>query len=191
MNSKYDNNFKAFALEVGADKQAKRLRKYAYKLKDSELVLTTMCDIKNDKLLDCGLRLVESAYKKKVRITEKIDALVKEGNAVFITLTFTNTILNKTSVLTRRRYVSRYLRQQSKFYVANVDFSPKKHREHYHAVVANTCDLSQWRYGFTYAERVRCQDGNTERVSRYVAKLTNHALKVKQLTTRMIYSRDI
>ena len=207
--SKYNNDFKQRVIESGVLKLYKDKKKENYKSSfawcesedtqhTGELIFTAVNDnyfqwmlyCKEHQELDCAMRLANSEGRKWRRVYEKINELVATGRAVFITLTFTDNVLSKTSALTRRRYVARYLKQFSNVYVANIDFSPVKHREHYHCVIDNRVDMSKWSYGFVYAEQVRTQDYNAKRVSKYVAKLSNHALKVKALSTRLIYSRD-
>lgn len=138
---------------------------------------------------DCALRMIESKHNKVKKIREKVKELVETGKAVFVTLTFTDEVLSNTSAITRRRYVARYLKSQSDIYVANIDFSPKE-REHYHAIIGCRCDMSPWtKYGFIFVEQIRNQDKDLKRTSNYIAKLTNHAIKVD--ATRLIYSRNI
>lgn len=190
--SKYNNDFKSDVIYYGTyDFVKSKKRDIYHNSEDTQNLLFWMSYLRNNNATDCALRLLESDYRKSKKIKDKIHELVKSGHAIFLTLTFTDDVLLKTSRLTRRKYVARYLKQQSDIYVANIDFSPEKDREHYHAVVCSRCDLSAWSYGFAYAEQVRAHDGNSERVARYVAKLTNHALKVKQLNNRLIYSRNV
>lgn len=189
--SKYSNEQKSDCIYYGYIEYVKHQKKDAYKSGDSEKVLLTMSYLKREGMTDCALRLVQSEYRKYNLLRSKIAKLVASGQAVFITLTFRDDVMKSTSSATRRRYVARYLKEQSTFYVANIDFSPQKNREHYHAVVSNRCDFEKWPYGFVFAEQVRVHDFDCNRVARYVAKLTNHALKVKQVATRLIYSRDI
>lgn len=147
---------------------------------------------KVDDFLDCSLLMKESRRRKTKRVREKIEDLVINHNAVFITLTFNDDILGTTTEKTRRRYVSRYLKDNCSCYVANIDYGSGKGREHYHAVVSNDIDFNWWtsHCGFIYAERVKPREDSKERVSRYITKLTNHALKVSDITPRLIYSRD-
>lgn len=187
-SSKYSNEFKAFCIDNGILDIVRNNDKRIYKMNDLS-VLSQWLDMKShNKELDCSSRLIESKYRKYARARKKIESLVLSGKAVFITLTFTNDVLNNTSSLTRRRYVARYLKEQCAFYLANIDYSPKKEREHYHAVVSDRVDMSKWSYGFVYCESVRAHDMCAKRVARYVAKLTSHAFKVD--ATRLIYSRS-
>lgn len=191
-SSRYSNEQKSNCIYYGYIDYVKQEKQRAFSCGNGEEFLKVISYLKRDNTMtDCALRLIDSEQRKYKKLRDKIDKLVSSGQAIFITLTFTDEILTKTSALTRRRYVARYLKQQSPFYVANIDFSPDKNREHYHAVVSSRCDLSQWVYGFTFAEQVRVHDFDRNRVARYVAKLTNHALKVKQVSQRLIYSRDV
>lgn len=203
MKSKYDNDYKAKVLELGIDKKVRDIKKKCYKMSKFYYVDEETGQIdkvsplwqewfnvnKHNPKFDCALRLEKSKYNKAKKIRDKISQLVKESNAVFITLTFTDEVLSKTSPTTRRKYVARYLKEVSPIYVANVDYSPEKNREHYHAITINRADFSKWKYGFVYAEQVRNHDHDVMRTSKYIAKLTSHALKTSP-TTRLIYSRD-
>lgn len=155
-------------------------------------------------LIDCALRLNESRYRRAKRVRDKISDLVLNDDAVFITLTFNDDTFNKTDALKRRRLVQRYLKCNCSKYVANVDFGGDKEyidfkgnirkatkREHYHALVSNDVVFDAWRkYGAINVERVRPTDDSPKRLSKYITKLTNHALKVEGLQPRLIYSRD-
>lgn len=194
MGSKYSNEEKSNCIYYGYIDYVKRIRKEAYHSKDIENILLVNGYLQREPMTDCAIRLINSERKKYKKVKHKISNIVKQGNAVFITLTFTDDVLSKTSALTRRKYVARYLKEQSPYYVANIDFgvdTTYTQREHYHAVVCNRCDFSKWSYGFVFAEQVRTHDNDAKRVSRYVAKLTNHALKVKTVSSRLIYSRDV
>lgn len=136
---------------------------------------------------DCACLMIRSKQAKARKVKEKITNIVMNHNAVFLTLTFTDEVLVKTSEKTRRKYVSRYLKECSDEYVGNIDFSPEIGREHYHAVVSKRVDTSKWVYGFAKAEQIRAHDRDLCRLSKYITKLTAHALKVD--ATRLIYSR--
>lgn len=201
--AKYSNDFKGEVIEKGLLKEIVQTKKRLYhdnkhKEIDEETgvvyCVVDNCDwfnyvieCKQDKERDCALLLLESKKKKVQRIKKKINDLVLSDNAVFITLTFRDDVFEKTSAETRRRYVSRYLKSQGCEYVANIDFSPDISREHYHAVINTRVDLNAWKYGFSYAEKMRCRNSDLARVSKYISKLTMHALKVN--ATRLIYSR--
>lgn len=187
-SSKYSNELKVYCLDNGLVDLVRDTRKEVYKSNDLETFCLWLDKVNNNSALDCSMRLLESKYRKYTRAREHIERLVLDGNAIFITLTFRDEVLKTTSANTRRRYVARFLKEQCDYYVANIDYSPTKQREHYHAVVSNRIDMSKWSYGFVWCEQVRAHDFCAKRVARYVAKLTSHAFKVN--ATRLIYSRS-
>lgn len=134
--------------------------------------------------------LNHSRYKRKQRIKSKIEKLVLQGSSTFITLTFTDNVLDKTTEQTRRKYVSRYCKLNSDFYVGNIDYGDKTHREHYHAVL-RVGNYSSWNYGFMKTKQIRSKSKDLNKVSKYVAKLTNHAIKKSGELKRIIYSKNI
>lgn len=158
-----------------------------------------------------GLNLLRSKWCRNSRIYKHIERCILSRNAVFLTLTFTDDVLEKTTPETRRRYVARALKEQCFEYVANVDYGnagkTKTYkdknglervntcREHYHAIVAlpegskGFC-MDKWKelYGFAFAERIPVKD--FRKVSRYVGKLSLHAIKKNgHKPPRLIYSR--
>lgn len=206
MRSKYSNEFKRKVLENRLDRQVARDKRLSYKESfrwleineygEMDFVMINniygefMKECKKKPELDCALRLNESKYRKAKRVRSKIEDLVLTGQAIFITLTFTDSTLAKTTEITRRRYVARYLKENCSNYVANIDYGGKKGREHYHALVSNDIDLTKWhKLGAIQVERVKTSDTDAKRVALYVSKLTNHALKLHEVAPRLIYSR--
>lgn len=201
--SKYDNTTKSVVLDSKLLSEITAIKKELYynnlvSFPDYEtgvVIETTLntdwCDyvykIRANDLYDCAFLLLQSKKKKAQKVRDKIAELVLNNNAIFLTLTFRDDVLESTSPETRRRYVARFLKSVSGQYAANIDFSPDLEREHYHAVITKRIDLNTWRYGFAYAEKVRCHNNDLTRVSKYITKLTNHALKIN--ATRLIYSR--
>lgn len=137
-------------------------------------------------------RMSISNYKREKRVTEKTKDIVLAGACVFLTLTFTDETLNKTTPETRRRYVSRFLKSQADTYVANIDFGGRNGREHYHALIyAPRINFAKWhKYGAIKGEKVRTKPEDLKRTSKYVVKLTRHALKKTGKGCRLIYSKN-
>lgn len=205
-SSKYDNDFKSFVLSQGLHRKTKQIHKHLCFTNNEVRIFTDYGEILDNRKMsnyqimstlkalptfDCAFRLNDSEYKKAKRVQKKINDLVISKNAIFLTLTFNDKVLSSTSFQTRRKYVARFLKSNCERYVANVDFGSKNGREHYHAVVDTDINLAYWhRYGAINAERVRNTNDDVKRVSKYVAKLTNHALKNKQEQVRLIYSRN-
>lgn len=204
--SKYNNDFKYEVIKNGHLSEVLKTKKKLYydskyQVLDNELgIFNTHFDSSawleyyfrniNDAFFDCSIRLLDSKSRKFTRARKKIERIInKYEEPVFITLTFTNDVLKETSSQTRRRYVARYLKEYCNEYVANIDFSPKKNREHYHAVISSRVDLNKWSYGFVWCEKIhRCNDAS-KLLSHYINKLTAHAFKID--ATRLIYSRDL
>lgn len=207
-SSKYTNEYKQEVLNNGVYKNFCKIRLQEY-LKsidkfidddDGTIETRVVNGLYHDFLeyskeyapFDCCLRLQNSRKRKTKKVKQKITNLVQSEKAIFITLTFTDKVLSKTTPETRRRYVARYLKANAKNYAANVDYGGLNGREHYHAVVDNELDLSKWhKYGAIKVERVHTTENDLTRVAKYITKLTNHALKVKGENVRLIYSRTV
>ena len=144
-----------------------------------------------------ALKINQANYKRQKTLKERIEKIIKTSkNTYFITLTFTDNVLESTSEKTRRRYITRYLKQFD-VYVANVDYGSKNDREHYHAVVGTSKDIKEinqyWtkKYGFVKNEKVRInRKDNGIKLAKYVSKLSNHAIKNTNKRNVIIYSRN-
>ncbi len=130
-------------------------------------------------------------YKRVARLKERIKEAVESGKAWFITITFDPETLEHTNEKTRRVYVSRWLKTLSPFYVANIDYGETTGREHYHAVItSDQRPPKSWTYGFVDILKVKTTETDTKRISKYISKLTNHAIKHTTKGKRIIYSRQ-
>lgn len=142
--------------------------------------------------LEC-LKINKASYERTNRLKKRISDMLLNGDCLFITLTFNDETLSTTTPKNRRVFVSRYLKQFNCKYVANIDFGSKNHREHYHAVInASTIDFKSWRkYGNINVERVRNKDIEKDmtKLSKYICKLSNHAIKETTKRSSLIYSR--
>ena len=146
----------------------------------------------SDILFKEAQKINKASYNRRLRLAVRIKDILKNNDAYFLTLTFTDKVLSSTSEETRRRYVSRFLKTISHSYVANIDYGKKNQREHYHAVVKfdTTPDMTVWnnKYGFTCCEKVRKTSDNKQ-LAKYICKLTNHAIKETTRANYCIYSR--
>lgn len=134
----------------------------------------------------------QASYKRVARLKERIREAVESGSAWFITITFNNDTLVNTNEKTRRVYVSRWLKSLSPFYVANIDYGAKNSREHYHAIItSDKRPPKSWSYGFVDILKVATTENDTKRISKYISKLTNHAIKHTTKSKRIIYSRKV
>lgn len=136
-------------------------------------------------------RLNHSRYQRIRRLKNFIFGLISNYECVFLTFTFNDNSLNNQTAETRKTYVTRYLKQYDAPYVANIDFGKQNGREHYHAVVGcNKLDYKSWKGGIINGERVRDTKKSSEKLAKYVAKLTNHAIKETAKRSSLIYSRS-
>lgn len=137
-------------------------------------------------------RRINNAYfARKKRLKDRVMDLIHKGTCIFATLTFTDEVMASTKLETRRKYVQRYLKSISDYYVANIDYGVDDnytHREHYHALICVDYISDKWDYGYTWFEKVRSHS-NPKKISKYIAKLTNHAIKDSTKRQCYIYSR--
>lgn len=136
--------------------------------------------------------LNKSNYKRTSRLRSRITSMVLSGYAQFLTLTFTDDVLSQTTENTRRVYVARWCKTYGYDYVANIDFGPKTDREHYHAVIlVNDPKIAlKWPYGFFSARQCGSSESDLAKLSKYISKLTYHAIKGTTRGVRIIYAKD-
>lgn len=134
-------------------------------------------------------KINHAQYQRVCRLKKKIAEMLTFGNCIFLTFTFTDEILNSTNANTRRQKVRRFLSSYNCPYVANIDFGKKKGREHYHALIqADKVDYSKFRYGALNGQKV-ASTNDFVKLAKYIAKLTNHAIKDTCKGSRMIYNK--
>lgn len=148
-----------------------------------------------DKELKECFKINHAEYERTKRLKNRVGDMLRSGPCLFLTFTFTNTSLNETTSLTRRRAVTKFLKQYNCKFVANIDFGndeTKTMREHYHALI--NCDYvnsKSWKYGALNFERVRNKNIENDKIklSKYISKLSNHAIKETTKRSSLIYSR--
>lgn len=135
-------------------------------------------------------RISHAHCKRVIHIRKRITDMVLNSDCVFLTFTFTDDKMLSTSSETRKDKVKRFLISLECPYVANIDFGKKNHREHYHALVAiDKVNYRLWRYGALNGIKIRNNTEDMERLSRYIAKLTNHAIKETTKRSVIMFSR--
>ena len=143
------------------------------------------------KLIKEGRKINQASYRRSNRLKDRITGYMRTGQCIFVTLTFTDEVLNNTSESTRRQYVSRYLKSISNCYVANIDYGVDDrytHREHYHAVIMIDYINVRWKYGFSWFEKIH-KTSSEKKLAKYITKLCNHAIKESTKRCCYIYSR--
>ena len=196
-----DYAFKSNVLKSGLCKQVNKLDKQRYKNAIEGIITDYDLDSRYfDLVLEYGSKAVEEAqkinhstYERVKRLKNRVKTMLLNGSCIFVTLTFTDDVLRDTTDKQRRVAVSRYLKSYQAMYLANIDFGGKNNREHYHALI--NCDrlnFEGWRkYGAIDFERVRLRDIENDhvKISRYISKLSNHAIKETTKRSVLIYSR--
>lgn len=146
-------------------------------------------------------RLYNAKRSRSSRLKNRISSNFNLGFAYFVTLTFNDDCLSNTSASSRRQFVSRFLSSLDCMFWANLDYGGQFGREHYHAVVilndSVNCDskspdyfFSGWnKRGFSSAYLIPDNDLDQDKISRYISKCSNHALKETALRSNLIYSR--
>lgn len=145
-------------------------------------------------------KINKAEYERTKRLKKRVARMLLGGPCVFLTLTFTDNTLAETTQKQRRVAVCRLLKQLNCVYIANIDYGADKTktmREHYHALVQvasiSTDFMRMWRkkYGNIDAKKVRLRDSDTTttKMSKYIAKLSNHAIKETARRGALIYSR--
>lgn len=164
------------------------IEEYETAIKRQSFYLEKMPDIYKE----CE-RLNLSYYKRKIRLHKRIENMCQNGDCIFLTLTFNDDALKRTSQATRRQKITRFLKQFNVPYVANIDYGKKNHREHYHAVIqAEKIDYKAYydlNLGTINGQVIKNSAVDKIRVSKYVAKLTNHAIKETTKRSCVIYGK--
>lgn len=162
--------------------------------------------------LESFLQMQKAKQTKANRIKKDIIEGKQKGyGIIFATLTFRDEVLELTK-RKRRDYVRTYL-EQFEGYIANIDYGNDNGREHYHALIfikSENLDhleteihkdkkkqfrhfikqdqLPVWKYGISsfekeYKNLQKDEDVSETKLSKYIAKLYNHSLKVEQCRT--------
>lgn len=165
-------------------------------------------------LIKAYLELDEARKKRYQRLFDRVNFYYNQDkyDLIFTTFTFDNKALNLKSD-TRHQYLYRLLNKYEwiEDYILNIDYGELKEREHYHALLMikkGEIDYKFKKYvddkknkltlvidnmpidyelGFATYKLVGNDEKDRKKVTKYVSKLTLHALKVKQ--TKITYKR--
>lgn len=151
---------------------------------------------------DCSKKLFKSRNGKMTRIRKRIYPFIMKKRGYFLTLTFRDEELEKSTPKERRKKVCRFLKEYSSNYVANVDFGGEHEyadknlvkiatkREHYHVIIDKPLVHNQWPFGESYCKHIFSTKLDMMRVSKYIAKLSLESLKTNKENVRVIYSKS-
>ena len=150
----------------------------------------------------CSKNLFKSMNNKMTRIRDRISPFIDNNCGYFLTLTFNDEELEKSTPDERRKKVCRFLKKYSSNYVANVDFGGEQEyadknlvkiatkREHYHVIIDNPLVHNQWPFGESYCKHIFNTTVDKKRISKYVAKLSLESMKKNSKIVRIIYSKS-
>lgn len=140
---------------------------------------------------DC-LKIIHADNRRYNRLLSRILFFMNCGSCLFITLTFTDDVLENTTQETRRKYVRRFIKENSSMYIANIDYGAKTNREHYHGVIVKSDPkfIDKWQYGYSSAKFICDRKDDKDRIARYMLKIANHFVKSSVRRNYVIYSRN-
>lgn len=201
MKRNIDYKYKSFVMKTNMHKYVGLLDKQLYLLQNDGIVpAKDIYSEYNDLYDEYGAKFIKECHKinnasckRALRLKDRITSYLGKGQCIFVTLTFTDEVLDQTSVDTRRKYVQRYLKSISDYYVANIDYGVDDrytHREHYHALVVQDWISDKWDYGFTWFEKIH-NINEPQTLAKYISKLCNHAIKDSTKRACYIYSRGV
>lgn len=138
-------------------------------------------------------QLRRANYEQSKKVEQHINFLFSHFDYIyFATFTFDDRALSFTAY-TRKQAVRRLLSDYFDDYILNIDFGSKNEREHYHAIICSNINneyienkhlrhrqLDNYDLGFYSIEKVKINDLDALRISKYASKLTLHSIKVKQ-----------
>ena len=145
----------------------------------------------------CAMQINSSYYKKLGRVKSKLfkmEQMCFENsnlNMIFLTFTFDDYSITHNNSDSLKQAVRRHLKQYCIKYVANVDYGARNGRKHFHAValVEGKLDFTKWNYGALNGRKVNLNETASKRMSKYITKLSLHAIKETTQFNRLIYSR--
>lgn len=133
-------------------------------------------------------RLAESERRKYQRIKQYINALLCD-TCLFLTMTFTDDILNSTTAQTRRRYINDYLKSLNCKWIGNIDFGKLNGREHYHAIAQiDFIDTHIYKYGNLDVKKINLSS-DAGKLANYINKLVVHSIKSTTHNCRIMKSK--
>lgn len=137
-----------------------------------------------------------ASYERVKRLKDRVKYIIENYPTTFITLTFTQDCLERTTPGSRKQLVVRWLKSHGVPYVANIDFGKENEREHYHAVIGSqSLDYKSWHRngalkGKKVVKKTNLEKDGDIKLAKYISKLANHAIKETCKRNALIYSRD-
>ena len=140
--------------------------------------------------------ILSSRYQKISRIKKRFIYLIARYKYLyFVTFTFNDYYINLCD-RSRKDLIksSLYGFSSDIKYILNIDYGKKNERLHYHCIVATNDDgelnsfLNNHYPCFSYTEKIRISKEDLKRTSKYINKLSNHAIKDTTMSSRVLYN---
>ena len=181
------------------EKVANKIEKSQAYYNEADYQLSNYSDIE----LNEASKVNYASYKRVKRLQSRARDIILSNRAIFLTLTFNSDVFENMSKETRKQKITRFLKKTCINYFANIDFGGKNGQEHYHALVVpkdekiNCYEYKELFYdaNINFKKVVYKLDGNnnielaSKRISKYITKLSNHAIKETTQQNKIIYSR--
>lgn len=141
-------------------------------------------------------KLLSARYMKVSRLKRRFIYLItKCKNLYFVTFTFSDLYINK-SDKTHKRLIKNALSTFDINYkiILNADYGTKNERLHFHAIIGTESDanldkhLKEFYPCFTKTEKIKVSNDSIKKISKYINKLSNHAIKSSTLKSRIFYN---
>lgn len=134
-------------------------------------------------------RINRSDYSKVSRVRERVQALLYlSSEPVFMTFTLADAALGKYSYSYIVKTLHNFLRSNFDYAICNEDYGAKNGRLHFHALVSSRADCSFWINKFGAVNSKPIVLGNSTAIAKYIAKLTNHAVKATTKRKNIYYT---
>lgn len=159
-------------------------------------------------------QLQDARKKQNKRLMKHIEYLFKKGYMlIFATFTFDERNMLLSADTRYQKVIRSFSPEHVDDYIGNIDYGKNTDREHYHFIIAIPKGLFKPQYsmvkyeghstlvidnmpkdivnydgGFTCFQLINEDMKDREKVAKYIAKLTNHSLKIKQ--TKIKAKRD-
>lgn len=192
------DNIKERVLSIGLPKLLRQISWtiYSNNTLDSVPLLANEMGYTWEEIL-CAMQINSAYYRKLSRVKSKLikmeDCCFQNSNLnmVFLTFTFDDYSLSHNNADSLKQAVRRFLKQYGIKYVANVDYGARNGRKHFHAValIDGKLNYKLWNYGALNGRKVNLNESASKRMSKYITKLSLHAIKETTQFNRLIYSR--
>lgn len=192
------DNIKARVLSIGLPKILRQISwtLYSNNIEDSVPLLANEMGYSWQEIIT-AMQINSAYYKKLGRVKRKLTKMEEccfqnqNLKMVFLTFTFNNYSLTHNNADSLKQAVRRFLKKYAIKYVANVDYGSRNGRKHFHAVALIDGELNYklWNYGALNGRKVNLNESASKRMSKYITKLSLHAIKESTQFNRLIYSR--